>query len=250
MRYVPRLPLDGKVQADLDSRQAAASRQRAEHRLNVAAEWKKARQTHALKEVVATLRRMMGERERCMYCLDSHGTDIDHFWPKVPFPERMFSCPNLLLSCAECGRLKADTFPQVSGQPLLVNPTAEDPWQHLDFDPLTGNVVARFHPQRNEYSAKGVETVGLLQLDCREALAAGHQRTFRRLSGLVREALSQPAMSPDSLLASLCEADEHGLLSWCFLGNGQNEPPFSEFREHHPEAWARCACQLQSETPA
>jgi hypothetical protein len=25
-----------------------------------------------------------------MYCLDSHATDIEHFWPKTPYPQRMF----------------------------------------------------------------------------------------------------------------------------------------------------------------
>jgi hypothetical protein len=126
MRYVRRLNLDGEVQADLESRQADADRQRWEGTLDVAANWQTARQTRSLKLVLATLQQMMGERQRCMYCLDSHGTDIDHFWPKKPFPDRMFVWLNLLLCCAECGRFKGDEFPLSNGQPLLIDPTMED----------------------------------------------------------------------------------------------------------------------------
>jgi uncharacterized protein (TIGR02646 family) len=240
MRYVRRLDLDREVQADLDSRQADADRQRREGTLDVAAEWKKARQTQSLKSVIATLQRMMGERQRCMYCLDSHGTDIEHFWPKEPFPARMFIWPNLLLCCAECGRFKGNTFPLANGQPLLVDPTSENPWGHLDFDPLTGNIVARFRADQNEYSGKGTATVEVLHLDRREALAAGYQRTFRRLARLVSDALAQAQPQADALIHSLREADDHGLLSWCFHGSGKREPPFRDLRDQQPGIWAQC----------
>ena len=245
MRRVRRLDLDAEVQADLDSRQAAADRYRSEGVLDVAAEWKSARQTPRLRGVLATLQRMMGERQRCMYCLDSHGTDIDHFWPKEPFPDRLFVWPNLLLCCAECGRFKGDEFPLSDGEPVLIDPTAEDPWLHLDFDPLTGNIVARFHPDQNKYSEKGAKTVDLLHLDRREALATGHQKTFRRLARLVGEALSQINPSAEPLIASLSEADDFGLLDWCFNGSGQSEPPFSDLRDHHAAVWGQCVKLLQ-----
>lgn len=245
MRYVRRLNLDGEVQADLDSRQADADRQRRVGAFDVAAEWKSARQTQPLKAVLTTLRHMMGERQRCMYCLDSHGTDIDHFWPKKPFPGRVFVWLNLLLCCAECGRFKGDEFPLSNGQPLLIDPTKEDPWLHLDFDPLTGNIVAKFHPDRNNYSEKGSKTVEMLHLDQREALAAGHQKTFRQLARLVREALTQSNPSADHLITSLREADDHGLLSWCFHRSGQNEPPFRDLRHKHGALWAQCAKAFQ-----
>jgi len=137
----------------------------------------------------------MGERERCMYCLDSHGTDIEHFWPKAPYPERMFTWSNLLLCCAECGRLKGDRFPLDVGRPMLIDPTAEEPWQYLDFDPETGNLVARFDLDADDWSAKGQKTVELLQLDRREALATGYRRTYRRLAAVVEHFLSESSIS-------------------------------------------------------
>lgn len=244
MRRVRRLPLDQDIQADLDARQAAANQSQDAGTLNVENEWRNARQTNALKAVLGTLHRMMGDRQRCMYCLDSHGTDIEHFWPKKPFPLHMFVWPNLLLCCTECGRFKGDKFPLSDEQPLLIDPTAEDPWLHLDFDPMTGNIVAKFSLDLNDYSTKGVKTVEVLRLDQREALAAGCQRTFRRLARLVEEALNQPAVSAADLATSLCEADEHGLLGWCFRGSGQRLFPFSDLRAKHPAEWDACITAL------
>jgi uncharacterized protein (TIGR02646 family) len=180
-----------------------------------------------------------------MYCLDSHGADIEHFWPKTPYPERMFLWPNLLLCCTECGRFKGERFPLENGQSLLIDPTTEEPWNHLDFDPETGNLVAKFDLQENNWSAKGLKTVEVLQLDRREALAAGYIKTFRRLSSVVMGCLHAGAPSEDDLITSLKEADDHGLLGWCFYGTGQNISPFSEFRTQHPDSWTVCVAAIR-----
>ena len=244
MRRVIRPELDADVHRKLKRRQTDADRKRAAGTLDVPREWQSARQTRPLHAVLATLKAMMGARQRCMYCLDSHGTDIDHFWPKTPYPERMFVWPNLLLCCAECGRFKGDRFPLADGQPLLLDPTAEDPWQHLDFDPATGNVVARFDVAKNDWSAKGLTTVELLQLDRREAMAAGYQKTFRRLAALVDHALAAGSPHGAKLIRALQDADDHGLLGWCFLGSGQGMSPFSELRANHARVWAGCVAAL------
>lgn len=153
----------------------AAERERARGGLNVAGEWQRARKTARLRSVLATLHSMMGERERCMYCHDSHGTDIDHFWPKASYPERMFRWSDFLLCCPECARFKGDRFPLDDGIPLLVDPTAEDPWLHLEFDPATGNITARIDPQSGEWSPRGTHTVEVLRLDRRGLMASGYR---------------------------------------------------------------------------
>jgi uncharacterized protein (TIGR02646 family) len=209
------------------------------------AEWKTARQTATLDAVLSTLRHMMGDRQRCMYCLDSHGTDIEHFWPKTPYPSRMFVWLNLLLCCTECGRLKGDRFPLAGDLPLLIDPTAEDPWQHLDFDPGTGNLVARFDVKKNAFSAKGEETVRTLKLDQRESLAAGCKKTLRRLSRSVSDSLTGGRPVSQDLIAELRDEDEHGLLTWCFHGAGMNESPFCDLRTRHPDVWASCAAAFE-----
>jgi hypothetical protein len=64
---------------------------------------------------------------------------MEHFRPKSRYSDQMFRWPNLLLCRTECERLKGDRFPLQHGSPLLVDPTQEDPWQHIDFDPGTGD---------------------------------------------------------------------------------------------------------------
>ena len=244
MRRIERPALAPQTQNALDQRQANADARRAVGDLDVEVTWKTARRTRALGTVATTLRRMAGRRERCMYCCDSHGTDIEHFWPKVSHPERMFRWPNLLLCCTECGRFNGASFPVLGGVAQLVDPTAEDPWQHLDFDPDIGVVVARYDPAVDAESARGAETVRLLQLDRREALNDGYVKTWRRLSAILETALRNPAPDAGDLANALSDADDHGLLGWCFSGTGRNVAPFSNLRARHPNVWAVCAQAL------
>ena len=247
MRKVNRTALPRTAQTYLDRRQAQADFQQ-QGGLDIEREWKTARQTKAVGAVLATLKQMMGPRERCMYCVDSHGSDIEHFRPKARFPRHAFRWPNLLLCCTECGRFKGSAFPMANRRPLLIDPTAEDPWQHLEFDPENGNLTARFDLVTGEWSAKGVETVGLLQLDRREAMATGYLRSYHRLVAVVRAALSQLAagsMTATALSNELRAADDHGLLAWCLDGTGQTLAPFSDLRQQHPQTWAECRAAIQ-----
>jgi uncharacterized protein (TIGR02646 family) len=180
VRRVLREALGPDVDRKLQQRQTKADGKRSKGALNVESEWNNARKTKPLLSALARLKKMAGKHERCMYCVDSHGTDIDHFWPKAQYPEKLFAWVNMLLSCTECGRMKGINFPLSNGQPLIIDPTVEDPWQHLDFDPKTGNLVARFDRASDDWSPRGEATVELLQLDRREALAQGYLRTFSR----------------------------------------------------------------------
>ena len=240
MRRIVRTALPPATQKALDDRQEKANEKRAAGTLNIDNEWKSARQTRSLKTALGALKTMAGERERCMYCGDSHGTDIEHFWPKTPYPERMFRWLNLILSCTECGRFKGEQFPVDDGAPVLVDPTTDDPWRHLDFDPDTGNIAARFDTDANDWSRRGMTTVEVLQLDRREALNASYQKTWRRLRIRLEAAIQDAAPDPDSLADALREADDHGLLGWCITGTGRNVAPLSTFRQQHPGVWNAC----------
>ncbi|MCC7015234.1 MAG: hypothetical protein IT454_21930 [Planctomycetes bacterium] len=186
---------------------------------------------------------MAGDTERCMYCLDSHGTDVEHFWPKSPYPQRMFDWANLLLGCAECGRLKGDRFPLDGGAPMLIDPSAEDPWEHLDFDSDTGNLMARVDAASGEPSRKGAATVDMLKLDAREALSKLYKRTFLRLRSEVDSALNaaRGTDSPNAvaLLDRLHALDDHGLLAWCFSERGAREQTLGRLRRESPGIWSQ-----------
>lgn len=240
MRRVTRSALPKTAQTYLSRRQEATRLAMTQGVLNVEREWKTARQTKAVEVVLNVLRQMMGPRERCMYCVDSHGCDIEHFRPKARYPKRAFDWDNLLLCCTECGRFKGDQFPMANHRPLLIDPCGEDPWLHLDFDPDTGNMAARFDRQANDWSAKGAKTVEVLRLDRREALGIVYKATFIRLSRIVQTQLSAGAIDARSLQAELQQADDHGLLRWCFGSSGQTAAPFSTLHQQHPNIWAEC----------
>ncbi len=244
MRRIQRTALPAAAQSYLSQRQQAVNAKRKKGPLDIENDWKSARQTRKLKTVVTTLQAMAGARQRCMYCLDSHGSDIEHFRPKAVYPGRMYEWPNLLLCCTECGRFKGNQFPLSGGKlPLLINPTREDPWKHLDFDPDTGNITARFDLALNDWSAKGTATVAVLKLDQREALSAGYLKTLRHLCASVQRALSGAAIDAHALAAELKAADDHGLLAWCVSERGQRSlQAFRDLRQQHPHVWKRC-CQ-------
>jgi hypothetical protein len=84
--------------------------------------------------------------ERCMYCGDNRGTDIDHFEPIKEHPAGTFEWFNHLLACSTCNsNQKRDSFSRdSSGTALLLDPTRHDPVTHLrlilrtgDYRPLT-----------------------------------------------------------------------------------------------------------------
>jgi uncharacterized protein (TIGR02646 family) len=240
MRRIERVTLPPAAQRYLDNRQARANGRRRLGAFSVENDWRSARQTRALAAVVATLQQMMGPRQRCMYCLDSHGGDIEHFRPKSRYPQRMYEWQNLLLCCAECGRFKGNQFPMSGSRALLIDPTREDPWRHLDFDPVTGNICARFDVQLHDWSKKGTTTVGVLQLDQREAMSAGYLQTFRRLSQIVTDALLGAQIAAPALIARLKAADDHALLAWCFSDRGTTQQPFGDLHRLHSEVWRQC----------
>jgi uncharacterized protein (TIGR02646 family) len=123
--------LTQEVVAALNPREKAASR------------WK-SKPKAAFDEIRTALETMAHGRSRCMYCEDGQGTDIDHFRPKADYPDHAFSWPNYLLACSYCNsNLKRNQFPtDARGAPLLIDPSVDDPAQHLEFLSTTGEFTA------------------------------------------------------------------------------------------------------------
>lgn len=239
MRRVVRVALGAAAMRELKKKQTDANTKCQIASFDSTRHWKTRRSTKPLLAVEKALKEMAGGRERCMYCLDSHGTDIEHFWPKGTYPDRMYSWPNLLLCCTDCGRIKGDEFPLgATQQPLLIDPSAEDPWDFIDFDPGTGNLTARFDPATDDFLTKGVETVRVLELDRREALAEGYKKSCKRLKSLLQRHLDQGSLS--ALPQALVDEDDHGLLGWFLKAAGQEELPFKVLRDNHPAVWQQC----------
>lgn len=246
MKRIKREALPADAARYLVKRQQSAVQKHVNGTLDTTADWKSARQTKSMGKVLSTLHAMAGERQRCMYCLDSHGSDIEHFRPKDVYHQYIYRWENLLLSCTHCGRIKGNQFPMAGRRVLLVDPTKENPWDSLDFDPLTGNICARYDAQLNNWSTKGEKTVEVLQLDKREALSKGYLQTLRRLSDAIRSALDAGAMDAANLVQKLKTDDDHGLLGWCFGDRGMRLEPFRSLKAQHPGVWAQCAKVLNA----
>ena len=144
MRRLTRPPLPARTSSFLARCQSRADTLQEQGTLDIEREWRNARQRKALTGVLDALRNLSGPHWRCMYCTDSHGCDIEHFRPKKPYPTHAFHWLNLLLCCTTCNRKKGDQFPTLNGAPLLIDPTVDDPWEHLDFEPESGLIKARY----------------------------------------------------------------------------------------------------------
>jgi hypothetical protein len=83
-------------------------------------------------------------RRCCNYCSDNLGTDTDHYCPIAEAPLSTFEWTNHLLACSRCNsHSKRGLFPRDgAGNPLIIDPTSEDPWDHLRLTPSTGKYFA------------------------------------------------------------------------------------------------------------
>lgn len=135
----------------------------------------------AFDEVRDALRQMARGRERCMYCEDSAGTDIEHFWPKATYPNRAFQWENYLLACSHCNsNQKRERFPLTDGRPDLIDPSVEDPAEHLDLVPTSGAFRA--------VGPKGQASIEVFDLNGeqgRKILPEGRLKTLRILQSLL-----------------------------------------------------------------
>lgn len=166
MRPIRRPPLSPGASAFLAGR--ASSVAKATSRVAEAKRLWGQKNNKAFEEIRRTLRGMAPGRDRCMYCEDNEGTDIDHFRPKVKFPRRAFSWSNYLWACSSCNsNHKRDQFPRdAKRKPLLIDPTAEDPLVHLTLTPSTGAFVRR--------TLKGEESIRVFGLN-RQTLTQGRK---------------------------------------------------------------------------
>lgn len=122
--------------------------------------WRQGNVRRDVKDPVrSVLKWMAGGRDRCMYCWDSEGTAVDHHEPLTRNPVRTFDWLNHLLACEGCNSdRKGGRYPVDSrGQPLLIDPTAEDPFGHL----VLSLTVGRYLP----LTEKGRCTIEVLDLN-------------------------------------------------------------------------------------
>ena len=126
------------------------------------------------------------QHEKCCYCEmkiphEGHLKAVEHFKPKSVYKSLTNNWKNLLLVCAQCNGKKSDGFPiqltdsideakvlyaqskKVKGEPVLIDPSKEDPEEHLDFElDVTKETLGLIVPKNNsERGAKTIQVIGL-----------------------------------------------------------------------------------------
>lgn len=177
MKRLRRLRLSTATLAFLQRRtatvMAALRRRRAEARRL----WK-LQANSAFREIRRVLARMAPGVAHCMYCESSEATDIDHFRPKSRYPRLAFRWNNYLLACSGCNsNQKRDQFPRdAAGERLLIDPTRDDPREHLALSPFTGIYVA--------LTPKGEASIRVFGLQ-RATLTSCRQIAWGTVEGLI-----------------------------------------------------------------
>ncbi|MGF1342796.1 HNH endonuclease [Streptomyces flavovirens] len=136
---------------------------------------------------------------RCMYCGDSQGTDIDHFKPIAEDPFSAFVWINHLLACSHCNsNEKRDKYPcDSSGECLLLNPSVEDPWDHLVLTLITGKYTG--------VTPKGRATIEVFGLG-RPDLERGRAKAYVRCKSMLRDWVVQEREGNDEDAREIMES--------------------------------------------
>lgn len=137
MISIARADIDADLAARLAGRTSQLQVDKADAEL-ARRRWNSARRERS--EIRAYLAKMAPGVERCMYCGDNLGTDIDHFEPISRTPIRTFDWPNHLLACSFCNsNQKRSEYPcDEAGNGLLIDPSSDDPSVHLQLILPTG----------------------------------------------------------------------------------------------------------------
>lgn len=172
---IARLKLDSALKSLLDARKSRLEA------LGVTATnarevWKYSQA--AQRRLRALLAPMAPGIQRCMYCGDNLGTDIDHFDPIRRSPAKTFEWANHLLACSYCNsNQKRGEYPcDGSGDPLLLDPTLDNPLKHLKLRLNEGKYEA--------LTPKGAETIRVFGLN-RSDLIRGRENAFRARTGIL-----------------------------------------------------------------
>jgi uncharacterized protein (TIGR02646 family) len=157
--------------------------------------------------VRTTLAGMCPGAQRCMYCEDSAGEQVDHFRPKSLYPEAVFAWLNFLYCCGGCNTPKNNEFavlagdqpisvarkkgasvvPPLAGAAALLDPRQEDLMTFLEIVlPDTFEVRPRLGLSAVD-NARARYTISTLRLNKRELLRKSRRHTYRTLIALLEQ---------------------------------------------------------------
>ena len=161
----------------------------------------------------------------CQYCEYDRNSPMEHYYPKVHFPERSFQWDNYLLVCAYCNSVCKGTkfavfspagseiyveedikpFPP-SHDAVLINPRTEDPQDYILIDLGTGILLPTPGTDARGQK-KAVYTINLLHLNKNDNLVRYRKKAYAGyLQKLEEYANVSAAIDFPALLTSLSPA--------------------------------------------
>ncbi len=166
-------------------------------------------------------------RGKCAFCESrmAHVSSphIEHYRPKSLFPDLAFVWENWLLSCGRCNDKKWAHFPSCNEQPCVIDPTSEEPSNHIEFN----GYLALGKTER------GSETIRLVGLN-RSPLEDERSRWLMSVNVLLLLCLS-PEMKAEarSLLVWSMQSDApYSAMTYSYLG--QKAPRLANPDRPHP----------------
>jgi uncharacterized protein (TIGR02646 family) len=132
-------------------------------------------------------------RHKCAFCEAPSPATVDHFWPKMEYPGRMFEWANLLAACRDCNSEKRARFPLENhgaraGKPLLIDPTEDEPLAFFRWDPLDGSCL---YEDTNGRAAATATTISM------DRFRAERMHKLRTVRFLLARCIREPGVPQD-----------------------------------------------------
>ena len=168
----------------------------------------------AFRSVRESLTRMCSGAQRCVYCEDSVGDEVEHIQPKDLYPCLVFVWINYVYACGPCNGGKNNRFAVITndrlvevtrrrgasvvsparGTPAFLNPRVEDPLAFLDLDlgdtffVLARDDLPELDRERTEF------TIDTLKLN-RDVLLQARKTAFGSYHARLHEYVSRRAVA-------------------------------------------------------
>ena len=173
-------------------------------------------------DVRKSLTRMCSGAQRCVYCEDSVGDEVEHIQPKDLYPCLVFSWSNFVYACGRCNGSKNNKFaviskgrlidvtrkrgapvtPPLQGTPAFLSPRLEEPLDFLELD-LAGTffVIARDGLSNIDYE-RAEFTINTLKLN-RDVLCHARGTAFYAYKALLHEYVTKRSIATHQQLRKI-----------------------------------------------
>ena len=155
------------------------------------------RSSTAFRSIRTCLSLMCAGAQRCVYCEDSVGDQVEHIKPKDLYPEEVFRWPNYVYACGACNSRKNNKFavitsagyevvtrprgaaiePPTPGDPAFINPRFENPRDLITMDLLGTFLMLPKVDLEADQASRAEFTIETLDLN-RDFLPAARRNAF------------------------------------------------------------------------